>query len=177
MFEFLHSFFASQWILTNYFSHRTVTTRSQTVCAHMYVCHVCVAELINTRRRFIGYIIKQISKYPSVKLHRSKASGILDISSMPSQKPIPFPQRGWEEENHNSHTKWIIAVQTLVGLQKRDKNFGNFNNCLPPKEHCYLLNILAKLKSIFYVVCNRQNISLKYLQAPPILYSDPPSTK
>lgn len=60
----------------------------------MYVCHVCVVELINTHHHFIGYIIKQISKYPSVKLHRSKASGMLDISSMPSQKPISLFTEG-----------------------------------------------------------------------------------
>lgn len=89
----------------------------------MYVCHVCVVELINTHHHFIGYIIKQISKYPSVKLHRSKASGILDVSSMPSQKPIPFSQRGWEKENHDSNTKQIITVQTLVDLQKKGQEF------------------------------------------------------
>lgn len=61
--------------------------------------------------------------------------------------------------------------------KKEDKNFRNFNNCLALREQCYLLNILAKLKSIFYVFCPRQNISLKYLQAPPILTQTPPSVK
>jgi hypothetical protein len=86
----------SQRTLENYFSHRTVTTHSQTVCVCVcvcvcvYVCHICVVGLINTQHRIIDYIIKQISTYPSIKLHISKDYEILDISSMPQQKLTSF---------------------------------------------------------------------------------------